>query len=64
MQSPTLDTGKFLRKILLHPGQFVFPRRIYRDFHGLDRGSIGEDERTSRRSWQPSSNNATTKGVL
>ena len=36
MQSPTLDTGKVLRKILLHPGQFVLPRRIYRDCRGLD----------------------------
>ena len=36
VQSPTLDTGKVLRKILLHPGQFVLPRRIYRDCRGLD----------------------------
>ena len=25
-----------LRKILLHPGKFVLPRRIYRDCRGLD----------------------------
>ena len=31
-----MDTGKVLRKILLYPGQFVLPRRIYRDCCGLD----------------------------
>ena len=36
VQSPTLDTGKVLRKILLHPGQLVLPRHIYRDCRGLD----------------------------
>ena len=28
--------GKVLRKIPLHPGQFVLPQRIYRDCRGLD----------------------------
>ena len=31
-----LDTAKIFKKILLHPGQFVLPRRIYRDCRGLD----------------------------
>ena len=31
-----LDTAKIFKKILLHPGQFVLPQRIYRDCHGLD----------------------------
>ena len=31
-----LDTAEIFLKILLHPGQFVLPRRIYRDCGGLD----------------------------
>ncbi len=36
MDSSSLDTAKVFKKILLHPGQFVLPRHIYRDCHGLD----------------------------
>ncbi len=36
MDSSSLDTAKVFMKILLHPGQFVLPRRIYRDCRGLD----------------------------
>ena len=31
-----LDTAKIFKKNLLHPGQFVLPRRIYMDCRGLD----------------------------
>ena len=31
-----LDTAEIFKKNLLHPGQFVLPRRIYRDCGGLD----------------------------
>ena len=31
-----LDTAKIFKTILLHPGQFVLRRRIYRDCRGLD----------------------------
>ena len=30
------NSSRVMRKILLHPGQFVLPRRIYRDCRGLD----------------------------
>ena len=33
---PVWIRRKFRKKILLHPGQFVLPRRIYRDCRGLD----------------------------
>jgi hypothetical protein len=30
------DNSKLFKKILLHPGEFIIPRRIYRDCKGLD----------------------------
>ena len=30
------DNSKLFKKILLHPGEFVIPRRIYRDCKGLN----------------------------
>ena len=30
------DNSKLFKKILLHPGEFIIPRRIYRDCKGLN----------------------------
>ena len=31
-----MDSSKLFKKILLHPGEFIIPRRVYRDCKGLD----------------------------